>query len=152
MTGKRRVRSSNAGQKKSGSREDCPSEAERIVSTSCSYDCGSRCLLKVHVTQGEITHIATDTRPVPSLKACVRGLSQRDVVYAPDRITTPLKRVGKRGEGKFEPISWEEALATVTEKLLQVKKEHGNDAVFLMEYFGSMSPLQGSGKAARRFL
>jgi anaerobic dimethyl sulfoxide reductase subunit A len=123
-------------------------EKKRIVSTSCSYDCGSRCLLKVHVTQGEITHIGTDTRSMPSLKACIRGLSQRDVVYAPDRITTPLKRVGKRGDGKFEPISWEEALATVTEKLLQVKKEYGNHAIFLMEYFGSLSPLR---KAARRF-
>ena len=151
MIEKRRVRRSNARQKKRGGPEDGPSESERIVSTSCSYDCGARCLLKVHVTKGEITHIGTDSRPMPSLKACLRGLSQRDVVYAPDRITTPLKRIGKRGEGKFEPISWEEAFATVTEKLSWVKKEYGNHAVFLVEYFGSLSPLQGSGKAARRF-
>jgi len=151
MLGKRGAKRIHTQQRKHGISEDSPPEPERIVSTSCSYDCGSRCLLKVHVTQGEITHIGTDTRPMPSLKACIRGLSQRDVVYAPDRITTPLKRVGKRGEGKFEPISWEEALATLTEKLLWVKKEHGNHAIFLMEYFGSMSPLQGSGKAARRF-
>jgi anaerobic dimethyl sulfoxide reductase subunit A len=88
---------------------------------------------------------------MPSLKACVRGLAQKEVVYAPDRLTRPLKRVGQRGEGKFESISWEEALGTVSEQLQRVKKDFGNSAIFLMDYSGSISPLQGMGKAARRF-
>jgi anaerobic dimethyl sulfoxide reductase subunit A len=66
-------------------------------------------------------------------------------------LTTPLKRVGQRGEGKFESISWEEALGTVSEQLQRVKKDFGNSAIFLMDYSGSISPLQGMGKAARRF-
>src|SRR4030042_365035 len=96
---------------------------EKVVLTSCSYDCGSRCILKVQVKAGRIVHIGTDDRPMPSLKACVRGLAQREVVYAPDRLTKPLKRAGQRGEGKFEPISWEEALGTVSEQLQRVKKD-----------------------------
>jgi anaerobic dimethyl sulfoxide reductase subunit A len=127
------------------------SRSDRVVLTSCSYDCGARCLLKVHIKDGEITHIGTDMRPMPSLKACGRGLAQREVVYAPDRLTKPLKRVGKRGEGKYEPISWEEALEKVSSELLRVKNDFGNSAIFLMDYSGSLSPLQGMGKAAKRF-
>ncbi len=127
------------------------SQSERIILTSCSYDCGSRCLLKVHVKDGRIEHIGTDERPMPSLKACVRGLSQSDVVYAPDRLTRPLKRVGRRGEGTFEPISWEEAFETVSKELLRVRSDYGNSAIFLMDYSGSLSPLQGMGKVGRRF-
>jgi len=88
---------------------------------------------------------------MPSLKACVRGLAQKDVVYAPDRLTKPLKRVGQRGEGKFHPVTWEEALDTVTKELQRVKNAYGHSAIFLMGYSGSVSPLQGMGKAARRF-
>lgn len=124
---------------------------ERVVLTSCSYDCGARCVLKVRVKDGRIVHIGTDDRPMPSLKACVRGLAQKDVVYAPDRLTKPLRRTGERGEGKFEPISWDEALETVTRELQRVKTGYGNSAIFLMGYSGSISPLQGMGKAARRF-
>jgi len=124
---------------------------EEVVLTSCSYDCGARCILKVRIKEGRIVNIGTDDRPMPSLKACVRGLAQKDVVYAPDRLTTPLKRVGQRGEGKFKPISWDEALETVSMELQRVKKAYGNSAIFLMDYSGSTSPLQGMGKAGRRF-
>lgn len=124
---------------------------EKVVLTSCSYDCGARCVLKVRVKDGRIVHIGTDDRPMPSLKACVRGLAQKDVVYAPDRLTKPLRRTGKRGEGKFEAISWDEALQTVTRELQRVKNTYGNSAIFLMGYSGSISPLHGMGKAARRF-
>ena len=133
------------------SSEDSSSRSERVILTSCSYDCGARCLLKVHVKDGKIVHIATDDRPMPNLRACLRGLSQREVVYARDRLTQPLRRAGEKGEGRFEPISWEKALETVSNELLRVRKDYGNPAILLMEYFGSLSPLQGSGKAARRF-
>lgn len=124
---------------------------EKVVLTSCSYDCGARCLLKVRVQGGKIVDIGTDERPMPSLKACVRGLAQKDVVYAADRLNRPMKRVGQRGEGRFEPISWEEALGELSGELQRVKKAYGNSAIFLMDYSGSISPLQGMGRAARRF-
>ncbi len=123
----------------------------KVVLTSCSYDCGARCILKVRVEDGRIVDIGTDDRPMPSLKACVRGLAQKEVVYAPDRLTKPLRRIGERGKGQFEPIPWEEALGIVTKELQRVKNTYGNSSIFLMDYSGSISPLQGMGKPARRF-
>jgi anaerobic dimethyl sulfoxide reductase subunit A len=123
----------------------------RVVTTSCYYDCGGRCLLKVYLDEGKITRIGTDDGPLPGLKACPRGLAQKEVVYADDRLTQPLRRVGKRGDGIFEPVSWEEALDTVAKELQRVKAQYGVTSVFLMDYYGSMSPLHGVHKAGRRF-
>ncbi len=123
----------------------------KVVTTSCYYDCGGRCLLKVYVDEGNITRIGTDERPMPGLKACPRGLAQKEVVYAEDRLKQPLKRVGERGSGKFKPISWEEALDTVARELQRVKDQYGATSIFLMDSAGSQSPLHGMWKAGRRF-
>jgi len=123
----------------------------KVVTTSCYYDCGARCILKVYVDKGEITRISTEEGPMPGLKACPRGLAQKEVVYARDRLKQPLKREGERGSGKFKPIPWEEALATVAQELQRVKDQYGPTSIFLMDYFGSMSPLLGSQRGGRRF-
>jgi anaerobic dimethyl sulfoxide reductase subunit A len=123
----------------------------RTITTSCSSDCGGRCLLKVRVTDGVITQIENGTSPIPGLAACPRGLAQKDVVYASDRLTQPLKRIGPRGSGQFAPMSWPEALDTVAAQLKRVRANYGNNAIFFLDQFGSVSPLHGVKKAGRRF-
>ena len=124
---------------------------DRLVTTSCAYDCGARCIIKAHVKDGRIERTSTDDGPLPGLRACPRGLAWKDVVYAPDRLTQPLRRIGRRGSGEFEPISWDHALETVAGQLQRVKDLYGPTAVFLMDHYGSLSPLHGVQKAGRRF-
>jgi anaerobic dimethyl sulfoxide reductase subunit A len=73
------------------------------------------------------------------------------VAYAPDRLIKPLQRIGERGSGRFAPISWEEALDKVSRALENVKEQYGVHAIFLMDHYGSLSPLHGTLKSARRF-
>ena len=60
----------------------------KVVTTTCYYDCGGRCLLKVYTDKGRVTRIGTDQRH-PDLKPCPRGLAQKEVVYAENRLKQP---------------------------------------------------------------
>ncbi|MHC4852409.1 MAG: DMSO/selenate family reductase complex A subunit [Planctomycetota bacterium] len=130
---------------------------ERVIRTGCpAHNCGGRCLLKAYVRDGVITRLDTDDRPVdsvsqPQLRACARGRAYLRRQYHPDRLRHPLKRVGQRGEGQFEPISWDEALDTVARELIRVKDTYGNGALFVPYGTGGYSQLTGS-QTARRLL
>src|SRR3989337_2823230 len=98
---------------------------EKVVSTICSSHCGGDCVLKVHVKDGVIVRIETDDGEEPQYRACAKGRSLRQRVYSPDRIMWPLKRMGERGSGQFERISWDEALDTVASQIKRVNKQYG---------------------------
>ncbi|MCP5097188.1 MAG: molybdopterin-dependent oxidoreductase, partial [Chloroflexi bacterium] len=111
-------------------------------------------MLVVKVEDGIITHISTDDRPRdtiadPQLRACVRGRSYLGRQYHPDRLTHPLKRIGKRGEGKFQRISWDEALDTIASEMQRVKAKYGNTALFVPYGTGSYNQTNGSQTARR---
>lgn len=123
--------------------EDESKGAERVITTMCNSHCGGCCMLKVHVKGGVITRIETDDGEEPQLRACVKGRAYRQRVYAPDRLLHPLRRVGERGEGKFESISWDEALETVANELNRVRETYGPDAIFLQASAGDIASLHG---------
>ena len=112
-------------------------------------------MVNAHVRDGRIVHISTDQRrwnpELPPLAACARGVGQIERTYHPDRLQYPMRRVGPRGSGKFERISWDEALDTVAGELLRVRATYGNAAILDGSRTGSQSVLHGR-VAAQRFL
>ena len=116
--------------------DDNKSPETKTSWSACMVNCGSRCALRVHTTDGIITQIETDNRGDDEygshqIRACLRGRSIKHRVYNPDRLKYPMKRVGQRGEGKFERISWDEALDMMADKLKYTIDNYGNDAIFM---------------------
>jgi len=126
--------------------------SEKTVVTSCPHDCGGRCLLKAHVKDGVITKIETDDGDDVQLRACARGRAYRQRVYSPDRLKYPMKRVGARGEGKFERISWDEALETVSAELVRVKETHAPESILYIAYSGNTGTFLHNQLSGFRFL
>ncbi len=102
---------------------------EKAIYTVCNTHCGGQCLLKAYVKDGVITRIETDDRDEPQLRACLRGRSQRAHVYAPDRLKYPMRRTGERGEGKFERITWDEALEKIASEIKRINATYGPGAI-----------------------
>lgn len=98
--------------------------------------------MQVHVRDGRIAHITTDDGTLSGrgygqhgpdwwqLRSCTRGRAYRAQVYSPDRVLRPMRRIGPRGEARFEPISWDEALATVAGRMREIANRHGPAAIF----------------------
>ena len=127
---------------------------EKLVRVGCpAHNCGGRCLLIAHLQDGVITRLETDDRPdspqSPQLRACVRGRAYLRRQYHPYRLQYPLKRVGARGEGKFERITWEEAFSTVAGEMLRIREQYGSSALFVPYGTGSYNQLNGSQTARR---
>ena len=97
---------------------------------------GMHCGLDVHVKDGKIVKIqGTEGFPVNNGKLCTKGAGNRQYIYREDRVLYPLKRVGEKGEGKFERISWEEAGKLIADKFLQIRRDYGGDkAAFFSGY------------------
>ncbi len=117
---------------------DTPAPAsEKVVWSACTVNCGSRCPLRMHVVDGAIQYVETDNTGddnydgLHQVRACLRGRSMRRRVYNPDRLKYPMKRVGKRGEGKFEQISWEEAFDIIASTTQRLIKDYGNESIYL---------------------
>ena len=115
----------------------------KIINTGCCHDCGGRCTLKAHVRDGKIIRFETDNGEDPQLRACLRGRAYRQKVYHPDRLKYPMRRIGERGEGKFERISWDEALDEVANKMKEIKKKNGNSSILFVPGSGNQGMLHG---------
>ena len=108
---------------------------ESFVCTACpGWGDHEYCVLKTVVKDGKIIR----TEPVDYTGAekgeayvCQKGVMACRQPYNKDRLTTPLKRVGERGEGKWEEISWDQALDEIGEKLCKIRDEYGPDKVVL---------------------
>jgi len=104
---------------------------ERVVRTACPAHCGlDACAILAHVRDGRVVKLEPADFPNPRLRRiCLRGLASIQLLYHPDRLQYPLKRVGRRGEGKWQRISWGEALDTIADRLGETARRYGPKSV-----------------------
>ncbi len=109
------------------------------VASICEM-CSTRCPISARVVDGKNVSILGN-KEAKSFggKVCARGGAGHSLLYDPQRLVKPLRRVGERGEGKWEEISWNEAYTTIASKLNDIKAKHGAEAVAFSSKSGSLS-------------
>ena len=115
--------------------------SSEVVRTVChTMSCGFSCGLNAHVRDGVLTKVEPADMPNPEDRhVCARGLASVKLVYHPDRLKYPMKRVGERGGGKWQRISWDEALDTIANRLMDIRDRYGSRS--LMWATGGMGVL-----------
>ncbi|MFD2370393.1 molybdopterin-dependent oxidoreductase [Brevibacillus sp. GCM10020057] len=123
-----------------------------VFPSVCSLDCPDQCGLLVHKKDGRIVKIEGDpNHPVTQGSICnkVRNMAER--IYDAKRLAYPMKRVGAKGEGKFERISWEEAIETITSRWKQLIAEYGPESILPYSFYGNMGRLNAETMDHRLF-
>ena len=107
-----------------------PKVSDEIRKTTC-YMCACRCGINVHMKDGQVAYIEGNRdHPVNKGVLCAKGSAGIMQVNAPSRLRAPLKRVGPRGSGEFEEISWDEALGIATGWLEPIRKNDPSKLAF----------------------
>src|SRR5580693_5246961 len=118
----------------------------------CALDCPDACSLLVNVDNGTASKLrGNPDHPVTRGFLCGKVAKYLDREYSPQRLLYPQKRVGKKGEGRFERISWDEALQTIADRLADTAHEFGPESILPYSYAGTMGLLNGSGMDRRFF-
>ena len=120
----------------------------KVIPTMGRNNCGGRCRLLMEVENGKIVSIKGDPK-YPDRGPCMKGLQYDKTFLGEDRLKTPLKRVGKRGEGKFEPISWNEAIDLITSEWIRIRDTYGPASRYVNYGWGVEAVLSGTNMAKR---
>lgn len=112
----------------------------------CPHDCPSACALSVEVIDGTgIGRVHGAAMPYQDGVICAKVARYAERVHHPDRVLRPLRRVGAKGEGRFQPIPWDEALDEIADRFLDATIKSGAEAVWPYYYAGTMGMVQQSG-------
>jgi anaerobic selenocysteine-containing dehydrogenase len=115
------------------------SDEKVVLSAMWSAGCGSHggCGAEIYVKDGKVIKVEGDRKhPHNQGRLCPKGLAIPQYMYHPDRVLYPLKRVGERGEGKWERISWDEAYDTIETRLKDIREKHGAESVIFCQGTG----------------
>ncbi len=123
-----------------------PAETE-ILATACPHDCPSTCALEVErLAPDRIGRVrGAETNSYTAGVVCAKVARYAERVHHPDRLTQPLKRIGAKGEGKFAPISWDEALDETAAAFLEAERAYGSESVWPYYYAGTMGLVHRDG-------
>jgi anaerobic selenocysteine-containing dehydrogenase len=111
---------------------------ESVVETACPLDCPDGCSLEVTVHHGRVIKIdGTPKNPTTNGYICAKVRRFGERVYGPDRLLHPAVRKGPKGTGRFERVSWEEALGLIAERMADAKETWGGESILPYSYGGS---------------
>ena len=124
-----------------------------VIRGACPHDCPDTCTTLVTVENGRATRIAGDPdHPFTQGFLCAKVNRYLDRTYHRDRVLRPMRRVGPKGEGRFAPVSWDEALDEIADRLGAIARSaDGPQAILPYSYAGTMGMLQGSSMDRRFF-
>ncbi|MDR5832199.1 molybdopterin oxidoreductase family protein [Caballeronia sp. LP006] len=127
---------------------NAPTEFARAV---CPHDCPDTCAMRVTVKDGKAVKVSGDPDHPPTQGVlCTKVTRYAERTHHKDRLLTPLRRVGRKGEGRFEAISWNDALTLAANKLKSIA-QRAPEAILPYSYAGTMGLVQGESIAARFF-
>ncbi len=122
------------------------------LATACPFDCPDACSLEVRVEDGRVVKIdGSHANPYTAGYICAKVRRFPEAVYGPDRVLHPLRRVGNKGEGRFERISWDQTLGEIAERMAAVRTAGGGEAILPLCYGGSNGLLTHDAVDARLF-
>ncbi len=129
------------------------STSRTLTKSVCPLDCPDTCSMSVTVENGVAVDLRGDRdHPFTRGFLCQKMTRFLDRVYSPERLLQPLKRTGPKGSGKFEPIGWDEAIQTISERFAAIASSvHGPRAILPYSYYGTMGKLQSSSLDRRFF-
>jgi anaerobic selenocysteine-containing dehydrogenase len=125
--------------------------AVAIVKGACPHDCPDTCALDVHVRDGIAIKVTGSGKHAPTAGVlCTKVARYTERIYHPDRLLHPMRRIGKKGEGRFERISWDEAIAAIARRLEPIAAEDP-EQILPYSYAGTMGLVQGESMSMRFF-
>ncbi|HWP43560.1 MAG TPA: molybdopterin-dependent oxidoreductase, partial [Blastocatellia bacterium] len=124
----------------------------RTVHAACPHDCPDTCAMLVEVEGDRAIKVSGDPSHPPTRGfLCTKVTRYLERVYSPDRLLYPLRRAGAKGEGRFERITWDEAIDEIATRFKEIaESEDGPEAILPYSYGGTMGVVNGSS-ADRRF-
>jgi anaerobic selenocysteine-containing dehydrogenase len=130
---------------------ETPAGERRVVRAACPHDCPDTCGMLVTVEDGRATKIQGDpSLPITNGSLCTKVAFYLERTYSPERVLHPMRRIGPKGEGRFERISWDEALDTIAARFKAIAADDPR-SIAPYSYAGTMGLVQGSSMDRRFF-
>jgi len=125
--------------------------AVTLVKGACPHDCPDTCGLDVHVRDGVAIKVTGSAQHGPTAGVlCTKVARYTERTYHPDRLLQPMRRIGKKGEGRFETIPWDAAIAAIVDRLTPLAADNP-EQILPYSYAGTMGLVQGESMSMRFF-
>ncbi|MFN9606613.1 MAG: molybdopterin-dependent oxidoreductase [Planctomycetota bacterium] len=125
------------------------SDQLKVLPSVCALDCPDTCALHITVDGDRVTHLAGDPdHPITRGFACVKTARYPERQEQADRLLHPMRRVGAKGEGRFEQVSWDSALDAIASRVREILQTDGPQSILPYHYAGTMGVIQGDSPRA----